>query len=597
MEEISPDAASEVLASDHCAWPLRAVLEDAGGIWVAPRIEQNALTAALLSYLDLAGDEVLLALVTVGDKPSSAPRCALTTKRIYWAGEPRVAGSDWRDPERPSTSADDPPPDRCEYLAYRDLPETIKRGRGMSSTLDLGEGRGIPLGSIPAANALIEYLTAIRGIVRGERPPVDRGPATGAAWDAVLACDAASRVIQDDLRRFQSRTTVATRGRVTMAMAAICVLVYVAMVANGASPFEPDTKVMFRWGASFGPAVVFEGQTWRLLTSTFLHFGLIHLAMNLWCLLSIGPLVERFFGHLGFAALYLISGLGGSIASLCVHPGYICAGASGAVFGVFGGLLGYLAVRRADVPAIVLRPMRKGVLGFLAYNVIFGLMSPKIDMAGHLGGLVTGFVAGLLLAGAKTTRRDRAGLVRRCAAIATLSVGLTLAAHQAIGYAGHRMRDDPTLAMLLPEHRDAAEAWNEFIDAVAPLLQKLDRTNEGLNGVLGKMQKDGFSEKEVEKTLDNLITDSESLGTALKGLPARNEAIRAAVEALVSARSHQAHALDILRKYLAKGDESILAGPDGLEASFAAYTRDIERFEAMRDAYFKAHSLTEQKPQ
>src|SRR5262249_52818307 len=159
---------------------------------------------------------------------------------------------------------------------------------------------------------------------------------------------------------------------VTYLMTAACALAYVVMVARGVSPFEPTGGALIGWGANFGPSVAFDGQGWRLLTSMFLHIGLFHLVINLWCLLTTGPVVERFFGHLGFAALYVLSGIGGGLASLLVHPTIVTAGASGAIFGVFGGLLGYLIVRHGEVPAAILRPMRSGVLGFLGYNLLFG---------------------------------------------------------------------------------------------------------------------------------------------------------------------------------------------------------------------------------
>ena len=107
----------------------------------------------------------------------------------------------------------------------------------------------------------------------------------------------------------------------------------------------------------------------------FLHIGIIHLVMNMWCLLSMGPTVEKFFGHLGFVGIYFLSGIGGGIASLRMHP-TILAGASVVLFGVVGALLGYLVVRHSEVPATILQPMRSGTLAFLGYNLFYGLTSP-----------------------------------------------------------------------------------------------------------------------------------------------------------------------------------------------------------------------------
>ena len=216
-------------------------------------------------------------------------------------------------------------------------------------------------------------------------------------WPRVVAADERARALRAQVQTFERRTFVATRARVTPAILLACVAVFAAMVARGASVMKPGGEMMLEWGADFGPAVIFDHEGWRLFTSMFLHFGLIHLLANMFCLATAGPLVERFFGHVGFAALYLLSGLGGSIASLCIHPMAISAGASGAIFGVFGALLGFLAIRHREVPTAMLKPMRGGALAFVGYNTIFGLGVPGIDMAAHLGGLVTGFVCGLML--------------------------------------------------------------------------------------------------------------------------------------------------------------------------------------------------------
>ena len=344
---------------------------------------------------------------------------------------------------------------------------------------------------------------------------------------------------------------------------------------------------MLEWGASFGPSVVFDGQVWRLLTSMFLHFGLIHLAMNLWCLLTTGPVVERFFGHLGFAAIYVLSGLGGAAASLFVHPTFICAGASGAIFGVFGGLLGFLAIRHRDVPPAILQPMRSGTLGFLAYNVLFGLTSSTIDMAAHLGGLATGFVVGLVLADGRINRPDRVGLLRRVGVIAVLSVGLVLLTRQTIERARGRILADPTMGPQLESALNAAPAWNAFQQASAPLFQEFDRISQETERVMNEIDRGDVPASRIEPTLDHLIADSESLGRRLETLPVGNPEIRAMSDRLATARTHQHRSLVLVKRFVADKDANLLEGPDGLDASFKAYVKDFEEFRKLREAYFK----------
>jgi rhomboid protease GluP len=116
----------------------------------------------------------------------------------------------------------------------------------------------------------------------------------------------------------------------------------------------------------------------------------------------------------------LLSGLGGAFASLLFHPFGVCAGASGAIFGVVGGLLAFLVARRGDFPAGLLKRMRSSTLAFVGSNIIFGMMFPMIDMAGHLGGLVSGFIVGLCLCPRPMARPDTVGRLRRLGVIVAL---------------------------------------------------------------------------------------------------------------------------------------------------------------------------------
>jgi hypothetical protein len=134
-----------------------------------------------------------------------------------------------------------------------------------------------------------------------------------------------------------------------------------------------------------------------MLFSLFLHFGIIHLAFNLWVLANIGPFIESLSGRISYLILYLVAGLGGGTASLVWHPTTVSAGASGAIFGLYGALLAFLLRHRKVIAPESLKSLRKGAFVFLGYNVLFGLARPEVDMAAHLGGLCTGFLLGLFL--------------------------------------------------------------------------------------------------------------------------------------------------------------------------------------------------------
>lgn len=174
-------------------------------------------------------------------------------------------------------------------------------------------------------------------------------------------------------------------------------IVFVLMLTHGVSFMDPTIQNLIDWGADYGPLTT-NGEWWRSLTSTFVHIGIIHILMNMYVLYSIGKFTERLFGNFGFTVLYLLAGIGGSLASLCFHPHTVSAGASGAIFGLYGGLLAFLLLHRHTVPPETLKSLASSTGTFLLYNIVYGLMREGTDMAAHAGGLLAGFLVGLLLA-------------------------------------------------------------------------------------------------------------------------------------------------------------------------------------------------------
>jgi rhomboid protease GluP len=198
---------------------------------------------------------------------------------------------------------------------------------------------------------------------------------------------------------------------VTPALFWLNIAVFVAMVASGISLFQPNQnpnqnqkdlqEMVDHWGADYTPFTLGKGEYWRLLTCTFVHFGVIHLAFNVWALRNVGYLVERLVGNTGLLILYVISGVVGSLAStawiLFRNQIVVSAGASGAVFGVFGALFGFIVFRRDTVPPRILSSLRSSGITFIGLNLLLPLLIPSINIAGHLGGLAAGFCCGLAL--------------------------------------------------------------------------------------------------------------------------------------------------------------------------------------------------------
>jgi rhomboid protease GluP len=134
-----------------------------------------------------------------------------------------------------------------------------------------------------------------------------------------------------------------------------------------------------------------------MLTSNYLHIGIIHLFFNLWCLWNLGALAGRVFDGWTYFLVYTLSGFGGSLVSLWWHPMVAGAGASGAIFGLAGALIAALYLGKLPIPKEAIQKTLKSLLLFAGYNLFFGL-SAGIDNSAHLGGLLTGFAAGALLA-------------------------------------------------------------------------------------------------------------------------------------------------------------------------------------------------------
>ena len=192
---------------------------------------------------------------------------------------------------------------------------------------------------------------------------------------------------------------------VSFLLIGINVAVFAAMVLSGVSAFSPNVSELLKWGADFGPRSM-GGEPWRLVSAMFLHSGLLHIFVNMYALRNTGPAAESALGKMSFFLLYCLSGIGGSIASICWHPAIVSVGASGAIFGVFGGLLAFLLSRRSHISPEIFKKNLKSMAGVIGLNLFFGMSIPGINNACHLGGLTTGFVAGWLFAPAPNEPRS-----------------------------------------------------------------------------------------------------------------------------------------------------------------------------------------------
>src|SRR5579864_6854626 len=200
--------------------------------------------------------------------------------------------------------------------------------------------------------------------------------------------------------------------------------VLLAMVVRGVSWLHPESEALIKWGACYGPLTL-RHQWWRLLTSTFVHIGIVHLALNMWCLWELGKMAESLFDKWSFLLVYLMSGIAGEITSVAVRPRGISAGASGAIFGLTGALIAALWIGKLPVPREQMKETLRSVLLFAGYNLIYGQVKSNIDNAAHVGGLVAGFLIGAALSqhlvSSLDVRRRLRLIVFLCAAVVLFS--------------------------------------------------------------------------------------------------------------------------------------------------------------------------------
>jgi rhomboid protease GluP len=189
---------------------------------------------------------------------------------------------------------------------------------------------------------------------------------------------------------------------VTFGLITACVAVYLVVAAVGVEDgtsfnvglVQQPGKVLIL--GALVPMLVAEGEAWRLITSIFLHSGFVHLAMNMISLYFLGSFAEISFGRGRFFALYFISGIAGGLAYLYLGAFTAPAvGASGAIFGLLGGVFGY-SIRRGTFS--LQNPVIAQLLFLTAINLFLGATIPNVSNTAHIGGLVGGLIFGWLLA-------------------------------------------------------------------------------------------------------------------------------------------------------------------------------------------------------
>lgn len=180
---------------------------------------------------------------------------------------------------------------------------------------------------------------------------------------------------------------------VNVTLAAVNAAVFCILEALGDTS---SATFMLAHGAMYPPAVLYGGEWWRLLTSAFIHFGISHLLNNLVLLVCLGSYLERAYGKIRFLILYLVCAAGSSLVSMghMLYTGdlAVSGGASGVVFGMIGALLFLVLKNRGRFEDLSLRRF----LLMMALSLYYGFSTTGVDNAAHVGGLIIGFLVGVI---------------------------------------------------------------------------------------------------------------------------------------------------------------------------------------------------------
>lgn len=249
------------------------------------------------------------------------------------------------------------------------------------------------------------------------------------------------------------------RTPLTKAFLAINIIVFLLMVFAGGST---NQTTLMAFGVKSN-AEIAQGQWWRFVTPIFIHIGLLHLLFNSYALWIVGPQVERLYGSESFVVLYVLTGIAGVAGSYFYHPYSISAGASGAIFGLFGVLLVFGFRYRHAIPPDFKRAVGTGVLPVIVINLIIGFTIPAIDNSAHISGLLAGAVLALVVPFLKPGTEPNPAF--KTAQVALLLLAAISFFQVATHYNGPRL-SVRNLSLGLTQFGGVSSSTQEFIDAL-----------------------------------------------------------------------------------------------------------------------------------
>ncbi|MEN3335815.1 MAG: rhomboid protease GluP [Blastocatellia bacterium] len=272
-------------------------------------------------------------------------------------------------------------------------------------------------------------------------------------------------------------------------------------LAGGMGGLSADSQVLRAFGAKNNELINQQHQYWRLVTPIFIHIGFLHFLLNNYALWVIGQEIERLYGSARFVILYLLTGVAGSLASYTFNPGHDSAGASGAIFGLFGVMATFAFRFRKELPTRLSTDIRRRILPVIAINLIFGFSVRIVDNAAHVGGLLAGVGLALLIPYQRPNERGTA-IIWRISQVICLALMLLSFVAAFYNYDGPKLsvknlKGDPQARLedydqrMNRAHEALVESLNSFMkilrqrDPIADIRPALDAARYGINDIQG----------------------------------------------------------------------------------------------------------------
>lgn len=290
---------------------------------------------------------------------------------------------------------------------------------------------------------------------------------------------------------------------ITYGIIGVNIAVFALMVLKGVSFFQPTGYDILLWGANYGPLTV-TGDWWRLITCVFVHIGIVHLAFNMYALYMAGVYLEPMLGKTKYLVAYLCTGIFASITSLAWHSEPVpSAGASGAIFGMYGVFLALLLTNL--IPKQIRIALLQSIGVFVVFNLVYGIKS-GIDNAAHIGGLASGMIIGFIyyLSLKKESEGNRKNSVVLIVAAVTVAITwfyLDTAAKNVSPSARQKIKSEIS--------EGAAKDGQKFLDAI-------DQLSEIDKNYASVLNNNSLSKEELVKQLDKMKGEWDRAGNIIE---------------------------------------------------------------------------------